>query len=427
MMAKAAKQSLPEKTQNISRQGAGKTAKTDAVSLLKADHRKVERIFAQYEDCEDDQKKRELARQACLELIVHTKLEEELFYPACRERQVDDDLLDEAQVEHDSAKLLIADLLQGSPGDDYYDAKVTTLAEYIKHHVGEEEQARSGIFAKAQKAGVDMTDLGQKIQARKAELMAQSEALCSKPPRPRSLSTNNQEVYSMARNSNDRDERGRFMDEDERGGSRGYQSRGQSRDRDDQGRFVSDDDNGGRSYQSRARYDEDDRGGRGHGGWFGDPEGHSRASREGWDERGGSRSSRGYDDDNRGGYRSGNNRGGQGGWFGDSQGHSQASREGWRNSSHEGSGWYGDPEGHSRASREGWRNSSHEGSGWYGDSQGHSQASREGWDDRGRYSGRQSGRDDDDNRGRSSGRGHGGWFGDSEGHSRASREGWRDR
>src|SRR5581483_2597020 len=113
-----------------------------------------------------EQQKYKLARQVCLELIVHTKLEEEIFYPACREKQVDSDLLDQAQVEHDGAKLLIADLLQSEPGEEFYDAKVTTLSEYIKHHVGEEEQPRSGIFAKALKAGVDMAGLGQKIQAR---------------------------------------------------------------------------------------------------------------------------------------------------------------------------------------------------------------------------------------------------------------------
>jgi hypothetical protein len=449
-MKNATATAASKSTTDTAKSKPGPKPKGDAVSLLKADHRKAEQIFAQYEQSEDEQQKRQLARQVCLELIVHTKLEEEIFYPACREKQVDSDLLDEAQVEHDSAKLLIADLLRGEPGDEYYDAKVTTLSEYIKHHVSEEEQARSGIFAKAQKAGVDMAGLGQQIQARKMELMSQSEALCSRPPQPRSIHVQpqqpkSQEDYSMARNSNDRDrdERGRFTDDDDNRGSRGgYQSRSSSsgRERDDQGRFMSDDDDRGRGSSrggsSRSRGDDDDGGrGRGHGGWFGDSEGHSQAAREGWDDRGSSRS-RGYDDDDRGGRSRGSSGGGgrgQGGWFGDSEGHSEASRRGWEHSSHEGSGWYGDPRGHSEASRRGWQNSDHEGSGWYGDPQGHSQASREGWEDRG--SSRSSrGRDDDDRGssrggrgGGSGGRGQGGWFGDSEGHSQASREGWRNR
>src|SRR6185295_19636682 len=99
------------------------------------------------------------------------KLEEEIFYPACREKKIEDELLDEAQVEHDGAKIIIAELIAGSPGDEYYDAKVTVLSEYIKHHVGEEEKPSDGIFAKARKAGVDMKALGSRLQARKAELL----------------------------------------------------------------------------------------------------------------------------------------------------------------------------------------------------------------------------------------------------------------
>jgi hemerythrin superfamily protein len=108
----------------------------DAVALLKADHRKVEKLFKDYESAgEDNAKKAQLARQFCLELVIHTHLAEEIFYPACREKDVEDDTLDEAQVEHDGAKVMIADLLKGEPGYKFYDAKVTVLSEYIKHHV----------------------------------------------------------------------------------------------------------------------------------------------------------------------------------------------------------------------------------------------------------------------------------------------------
>jgi hypothetical protein len=405
---------------------ATKAAKSDAVSLLKADHRKVEQLFAQFEATDEESGKQTLVRQICTELIVHTKLEEEIFYPACREKQVEDDLMDEAQVEHDGAKVLIGDLLSAKPGDDFYDAKVKTLSEYIKHHVGEEEMPRTGIFAKAQKAGVDMAGLGQKLQARKAELMGKGEALISQPPQPRSfkLSPQSQESSSMASrysNDRDRDDRGRFTSDDDNRG--GYQSRGGgNRDRDEQGRFTGDDDNRG-GYQSRGgRFNDDDnRGSRsGEGrGWYGDSRGHSQAARDGWDDRGASRSSRSRDDDDeRDGYRSrsGNRDRDEQGRFtsDDDRGGSQLRGR----SSHD------DDE---RGSRSGG-----EGRGWFGDSRGHSQAAREGWEDRG--SSRSSrGRDDDDDRGgRSGGRGgsqggHGGWFGDPEGHSRAAREGWRDR
>lgn len=161
--------------------------KTDAEALLRADHRKVEGLFKKYEGTESSPEKKQLAKQICSELIVHTTLEEEIFYPACREADVEDDALDEAQVEHDGAKVLVAELMTGSPSDEYYDAKVKVLSEYIKHHVGEEEEPKKGIFAKARKAGVDMAEAGAAMQARKAELTAAGAAVTSKPPQPRSL------------------------------------------------------------------------------------------------------------------------------------------------------------------------------------------------------------------------------------------------
>ena len=212
-----------QKTQNpqkTSAAGAKPVPAQNADALLKADHRRVEGLFAQYENTEDSAQKQKLARQVCKELIVHTKLEEELFYPACREKGVEDDLLDEAQVEHDGAKILIAELIAGSPEDEFYDAKVKVLSEYIKHHVSEEEQPRTGIFAKAQKAGVDMTGLGQKLQARKEQLTAETDENSLEPPQPRSLHSQHQQngqESSMARYSNDRDrdDRGRFTSDDD--------------------------------------------------------------------------------------------------------------------------------------------------------------------------------------------------------------------
>jgi len=152
-----------------SKSSNGKSRPMDAVALLKADHRKVEDLFETYENARSKSAKAKLAQQICLELTIHATIEEEIFYPAVK-GQVEDDMLDEAYVEHDGAKVLIGELLAGTPDDDFYDAKVKVLSEEIKHHVKEEEQ-RDGIFAQAKKAGADMDELGKQLAARKAELM----------------------------------------------------------------------------------------------------------------------------------------------------------------------------------------------------------------------------------------------------------------
>lgn len=147
--------------------------KEDAITMLKADHRKVEDLFEKYEKSRS--KKADLAKQICMELTIHTILEEEIFYPACREAGVEEDMMDEAHVEHDGAKMLIAELEEGSPDDDFYDAKVKVLSEEIKHHVKEEEQ-RDGVFAQAKSKGVDLEGLAEQMKARKKELKAEIEA-----------------------------------------------------------------------------------------------------------------------------------------------------------------------------------------------------------------------------------------------------------
>jgi hypothetical protein len=144
--------------------------KPDAIALLKADHRKVESLFAQFEAAKAPEKKKALAGQICLELTVHTRIEEDIFYPAC-ERVVEEDLMNEAYVEHDSAKVLIAEIEAGGPEDEYYDAKVKVLSEEIAHHVEEEEQRVEGMFSQARKAGLDMDALGDKMSVEKAELI----------------------------------------------------------------------------------------------------------------------------------------------------------------------------------------------------------------------------------------------------------------
>ena len=145
-------------------------AKMNAVEMLKADHRKVEDLFEKYEKSRG--KKAEIAKKICMELIVHTMLEEAIFYPACREAGVEDDMMDEAAVEHDGAKVLIAELENGSPDDDYYDAKVKVLSEEIKHHVKEEEK-RDGVFGQAKSKGVDLDTLGATMAERKDQILTE--------------------------------------------------------------------------------------------------------------------------------------------------------------------------------------------------------------------------------------------------------------
>ena len=149
--------------------------KMDAIALLKADHRKVEELFEEFESARGDGRNEKLARQICLELTVHTEIEEKIFYPACKGK-IEQDLLDEAYVEHDSAKVLIAEIEAGGPDEDFYEAKVHVLSEMIEHHVGEEEKRSEGMFSQARKAGLDMDALGDQMAARKAELMAEYKA-----------------------------------------------------------------------------------------------------------------------------------------------------------------------------------------------------------------------------------------------------------
>ena len=146
--------------------------KMDAIALLKQDHREVEELFEQFEKASGDGRKKTLAEKICLELSVHARIEEEIFYPAC-EGKVEEDLLKESYVEHDGAKVLIAEIIGGGPDDEYYDAKVKVLSEEIEHHVQEEEKRMEGLFAQARNAGLDMDALGEQLAARKAELTAE--------------------------------------------------------------------------------------------------------------------------------------------------------------------------------------------------------------------------------------------------------------
>jgi hypothetical protein len=141
----------------------------DAITLLRDDHRKVEDLFEQFEKASGDGRKQKLALEICKELTVHTIIEEEIFYPAI-EGKVEEDLLKESFVEHDAAKVLIAEIEAGGPSDEYYDAKVKVLKEEIEHHVEEEEKPKEGLFAQTRAADVDLKELGERIQMRKQAL-----------------------------------------------------------------------------------------------------------------------------------------------------------------------------------------------------------------------------------------------------------------
>jgi hypothetical protein len=435
--------------------GPAVAGSADAIELLKADHRKVEGLFSQYEQAAGSQKA-QIVRQICVELSIHTILEEEIFYPACRQAAKDEEPLDQAQVEHDSAKMLIADLMQGEADDPYRDAKVKVLAEQIKHHVGEEEAPGQGIFAKAQAAGVDKPELGQRLQARKQQLQQRSDELGPSRPvsfrrQPQFSKSPQEQMMARQQGDNHRDERGRFMSDDDHLSSRRYgASRGERPDYDDDRRYAS----------PRGRDDDNGR------GRFGDPEGRSEASRRGSDERRSFASNRDDDDDGR--YARGRyDHDERPGWRGDAEGHAEAARRGWE-TRHESYGGRSrdededdrryrsrgrhdeddrgrsmsvgrDEEGRftSRRGRDDYdddRSGRGQG-GWFGDPEGHSEASRRGWEERSEYRGRSReddddgrrsyrsrGRDDDDD-----GRGGRGWSGDPRGHSEAARRGWETR
>lgn len=372
--------------------------KQDAISMLKADHREIEQLFDRYKAVSRRADRAKIAKEVCNALTIHAILEEEIFYPACREL-IDDQPLDEAQVEHDSAKVLIEELISGRPEDPFYDAKVNVLAEQVKQHIREEEGKPDSIFAKAEAAGADFVVIGEELKKRKAELLSKAsrETLQAEPCSFKALANLTKEEdmasYQRGRDYEERgpsrsrydeetgrrrDEQGRFMSNEDYGNRGGqerryrvgserdeysrsssdrdqgyrsrpsyedeeYSSRGQRMpERDEYGRFVSDDERHGQSYSHGRDYENERRGSRSHGGWFGDPEGHAEAARRGWDEREGE--GRAYRDENE--RRSSSQ--------GSGRRYEQRSRQEEDDERHQGSGWYGDREGHSEASRRGW-------------------------------------------------------------------------
>jgi hypothetical protein len=159
---------MPRTATRATKTKARSTRKTpNAITMLTEDHAKVRKMFKQFERMKEkaeDAEKAELVEQICTELKMHTEIEEQIFYPAAREALEAQDLLDEAEVEHASAKELISQIEGMRPGDELYDAKVTVLGEYVEHHVKEEEKE---MFPKARKARMDLEMLGERIAEHK--------------------------------------------------------------------------------------------------------------------------------------------------------------------------------------------------------------------------------------------------------------------
>lgn len=160
------------------------TRTQDAVGLLLADHRAVKKLFGAYQDLMKARanrgtksEKANLVQQICLELSVHAQIEEEIFYPAARKAIKDNELMDEAVVEHASLKDLIAQLAEMDPGDELYDAKVVVLSDYFEHHIREEEKQ---MFPRAKKTRLDLETLGEQLQKRKIALTRRLAAATAK-------------------------------------------------------------------------------------------------------------------------------------------------------------------------------------------------------------------------------------------------------
>lgn len=143
----------------------------DAIAALRADHDKVDALFTNFDqvkDGRDSAEKRRLVGEVCREFIAHSTVEEEIFYPALRAQIADDDLMNEAKVEHEGARRLVTELESMDADDDMLNAKMHVLCGYIKHHVREEEQ---DMFPKARHTALDMVELGARIAKRKRQLL----------------------------------------------------------------------------------------------------------------------------------------------------------------------------------------------------------------------------------------------------------------
>lgn len=431
-------------------QTGAKGEHASAEQLLKQDHRHLEGELDRYDASMSAEQRAAQVRQALAALNLHTTLKEELLYPMCRAQGLAT-LVDVAQVQHDLGKLLAADLMEQPPDSPFFEAKFQVLRDGVKRHIAMEEQAGTGLLAKAQECGIDFDELGERIRMRRAELERARDFILSPIVTLKILDAQHHQTEdAMNRQSNERerDAQGRFTEQDDRSRGSRYESRqggydderysrrdDERRDRDGDWRASS---RGGRDWDEERSYgrrygSDDDR----------DDQGRfasSRSNDRDRDDRGQFTSSRSNDRDEQGRYssRSGNDREDQGRYSSrssndrDDQGR-YSSRS---NNDRDEQGRFTSSRSDDRDDRDRYA-SSGTGRGWFGDSEGHSRASERGWEERGGERGRgsqgsyvrHSGRyEDEGNRGRersgSSRGGHGGWFGDSEGHAEAARRRW---
>lgn len=166
---RAVPSAIAKAAREMSKMMEGRSAPSDAIALLEQDHREVEAMFEKFEKLESKTEKAQLAAKICLALTVHTMIEEEILYPPAH-KKIEHDLVDEAIVEHNGAKQLIAEIEAMKPSEHLYDAKVKVLSEYIKHHVKEEQDE---MFPQLRSSGIDLEDLGERLLQRKVELLEQ--------------------------------------------------------------------------------------------------------------------------------------------------------------------------------------------------------------------------------------------------------------
>jgi hemerythrin superfamily protein len=167
------RKSAASKSKSTTKRSAAASRQKDAIQLLKADHREVEQLFKDFQKASGDTRKMQLSQKICMELMIHTQIEEEIFYPACREMLKDDEIVNESIVEHQAAKDLIEEIRGMQASDEMFDARMQVLQEQIEHHVEEEEKE---LFPQAQKTDMDLKAIGEQLMMRKQELQGQMEA-----------------------------------------------------------------------------------------------------------------------------------------------------------------------------------------------------------------------------------------------------------
>jgi hypothetical protein len=161
------------RSKSESRETKTQAASPTAFELLEQDHREVEEWFDEYDELKEDNRKGDLAEKICLALKVHAQIEEEIFYPEAREATKDNDLIDEAVVEHATVKNLIGEIEAMEVGEELYDAKMRVLGEMVKHHIKEEEEE---LFPELEAAKMDLDAVGKEIAERKEQLMSEMQA-----------------------------------------------------------------------------------------------------------------------------------------------------------------------------------------------------------------------------------------------------------